>query len=201
MTVTMVPNLGFPRNVLLVSDFLLCRCSSGVAVHPGQALPNSQCIRLYLGKNKSVFFECGILEIQEFQQRVKGWCTRPHRMSVYLLKIKSEIPLREGTPICLHCKLFKYSSIYKRQMICRHIWIFMFHEFKEKKHSSLNRIAMAQTHQSFSNIWIQWSAFVQSTVARATQMCWQGFSQSAISRTASYNPPPSSPNPPAFRAL
>lgn len=28
---------------------------------------------------------------------------------------------------------------------------------------------------------------VQSTVARATQMCWQGFSQSAISRTARYN--------------
>lgn len=30
------------------------------------------------------------------------------------------------------------------------------------------------------HIWIQWSAPVQHTVARATQMCWRGFSQSAI---------------------
>lgn len=65
---------------------------------------------------------------------------------------------------------------------------------KKKKHLFFEMIAMAQAHCSFSNIWIQWSAFVQSTVARATQMCWQGFSQSAISRTASYNPPFTKPH-------
>lgn len=108
----------------------------------------------------------------------------------------SYLPLRERPPdtVCLHSKC---SSLCRRQTICRQIWTLKFHELIEKK-TSLNRTGMAQVHQSFSNIWIQWSAFVQSAVARATQMCWQGFSQSAISRTASYNPPPPSPNPAAL---
>lgn len=116
----------------------------------------------------------------------------PH-VSILVL---DQLPRRERPPdtISLRCKSFKYSSLYKRQTICRQIWIFRLHEFKAKKKALVLWIESPwhRHTNAFSNIWIQWSAFVQSAVARATQMCWQGFSQSAISRTASYNPSPNS---------
>lgn len=147
-------------------------------------------------------FHRGILETQKFLKRV--WYKFSYGMSA--LVVVSQIQV---TSLWVKDNLTQFvfaasrldAARVTKETIFRQIWIFGFHEFTKKKKGtcSLSRVARAQENQSFSNIWIQWASFVPSTVARATQMYWQGFTQSSISRTAFYNPP--SPNPAAYGAL
>lgn len=83
-----------------------------------------------------MYFACGILKIQEFLKRVKGLSKSLGRVSPFLW-IKSKVPPSERKTTwhnlsSLQAIYILYSSLYTRQMICRQIWIFWFHELIKK---------------------------------------------------------------------